>query len=182
MQTEKELVRLAQSGDNNAFEKLVRNNMRQVYATAFTIVKNHFDADDVAQTSFIKAYRALNKFKGNSTFKTWITRITINEAKDQKRRKKSKVHLEQIGHLRHLPDKKGDALSNYITQEKLNEASNVLNLLPLKQRLTVTMRIIDGLSFKEISQAMNISVSSAKTNFHYGIKKATEIIAKRVGR
>jgi RNA polymerase sigma-70 factor, ECF subfamily len=179
MQTEKELVGLAQAGDDYAFEKLVRNNMRQVYATAFAIVKNHFDADDVAQTSFIKAYQALNKFKGNSTFKTWITRITINEAKDQERRKMNNVHLKEINHL---PDKKGDALSNYITQEKLNEASNVLNLLPLKQRLTVTMRIVDGLSFKEISQSMNISISSAKTNFHYGIKKVADIIANRVDR
>ena len=97
MESEKELIQLATAGDDGAFEKLVRNNMRHVYATAFAVVKNHFDADDVAQVSFIKAYRALKKFRGDSTFKTWITRITINQAKDHLRRRNGTVNSVNIG-------------------------------------------------------------------------------------
>lgn len=176
MESEKELIRLAKEGNDGAFEELVRNNMRHVYATAFALVKNHFDADDVAQVSFIKAHRALNKFRENSTFRTWITRITINQARDHLRKKNGTVNSENIGRL---PDNSGDALSNYIIQEEHNEVSNALNLLPIKQRLAVTLRLIEGLSFKEIAQAMNVSTGSAKTNFHYGIKRVAEMIGKR---
>jgi RNA polymerase sigma-70 factor (ECF subfamily) len=175
MESEKELIRLAKAGDDGAFEELVRNNMRHVYATAFSIVKNHFDADDVAQVSFIKAHRALNKFRGNSTFKTWITRITINQAKDHLRGRNGTVNSEKIGLV---PDKRKDALSSYIVSEEHDEASRAVSLLPLKQRLAVTLRLVEGLSFKEIAQAMNISPGSAKTNFHYGIKRVVEIIGK----
>ncbi len=176
MESEKELIHLATAGDDGAFEKLVRNNMRHVYATAFALVKNHFDADDVAQVSFIKAYRALKKFRGDSTFKTWITRITINQAKDHLRKRNGTANSDNIGQL---PDNGTDALTNYIIREEGREASTALGLLPLKQRLAVTLRLIDGLSFKEISRTMNISVGSAKTNFHYGIKRVAEMVAKK---
>ncbi|MBN1572975.1 MAG: RNA polymerase sigma factor [Deltaproteobacteria bacterium] len=175
MESERELVRLAIAGDDGAFETLVRGNMRHVYATALAVVKDHFDADDVAQVSFIKAYRALSKFRGDSTFKTWITRITINQAKDHLRKKNGAVNSDNIGQL---PDGGRDALTDYIIWEEGREASSALNLLPLKQRLAVTLRLIEGLSFKEISRAMNISVGSAKTNFHYGIKRVAEMVAR----
>lgn len=168
MKDEKRIVELAQSGDNKAFEVLVRYFMRHVYATSLGILKNHHDADEAAQNTFIKAYSGLKKFKGKSSIKTWLTRIAINQSKDLLR--KRKAH-EPIKEIEHYPDTKGDSLSRFIKNEEKRQLERALDSLPEKQRLVVFLRLKGDFSFNEISQTLKISMSAAKTNFHYGIRR-----------
>ncbi len=168
MDKEKELIRRAQGGDNEAFEELVRQNMHQVYFTSLCIVKNHHDADDAAQNAFISAYRGLKGFKGKSSFKTWVTRIAINKARDQIRRKRPKEILtDMASHT----DPNGDSLSHFIKSDEKRRLGEAISNLPEKQRLVVLLRLKQSLNFSEISEVLKISVNSAKTNFCYGIKK-----------
>ena len=168
MESEKELIRRAQDGDDKAFEELVRQNMRQVYFTSLCIAKNHHDADDAAQNAFISAYRSLKDFKGKSSFRTWVTRIAINKAKDQIKRKRPK---EILADMASHTDPGGDSLSRFIKSDEKRLLTGAINKLPEKQRLVVILRLKQFLNFSEISEILKISVNSAKTNFHYGIKK-----------
>jgi RNA polymerase sigma-70 factor (ECF subfamily) len=168
MDNEKELVRRAKDGDDEAFEELVRQNMHQVYFASLCIVKNHHDADDAAQNAFISAYRGLKNFKGKSSFRTWVTRIAINKAKDQIRRK---GHREILTDMSSHTDPNGNSLSHFIRSDEKRLLTDAISNLPEKQRLVVLLRLKQSLNFSEISEILNISVNSAKVNFCHGIKK-----------
>ena len=88
MFSEGELVTRSQQGDLDAFEDLVARYERKVYTIAYRFMGNHEDASDLAQEAFLKAYQSINKFRGDSSFATWISRIVVNVCKDELRKNK----------------------------------------------------------------------------------------------
>src|SRR4051794_6855049 len=87
------LVKQAQAGDLGAFDSLVRRYQERVYATLYHMTSNHEDANDLTQEAFIKAYKAINSFKGDSSFFTWVYRIAINKTINHLKQRKNKVHM-----------------------------------------------------------------------------------------
>src|SRR3954470_8358806 len=87
------LARQAQSGDYSAFDHLVQRYQERVYATLYHMTSNHEDANDLTQEAFIKAYKAINSFKGDSSFFTWVYRIAINKKINHLKQRKNKVHM-----------------------------------------------------------------------------------------
>src|SRR5213596_244359 len=87
------LVKRAQGGDLEAYDELIRRYQERIYATIYHMTSNHEDANDLAQETFIKAYRALNSFKGDSSFFTWIYRIAVNKTINFLKGRKNKIHL-----------------------------------------------------------------------------------------
>ncbi|MBN2224662.1 MAG: RNA polymerase sigma factor [Deltaproteobacteria bacterium] len=175
MPADEELLRRARDNDTNAFEQLVRRYMRQVYATCFAVVNSHFDADDAAQQTFIAAYTKLSTFEGRSSFGTWLIRIAVNQSRTILRRRKSRAF---IGLVDDPPDPRPDILSELSARRDERNLKEAVLRLPEKQRLSVVLRLNQGLPFARISEILSISEGAARTNYHYGIQKIMRDISK----
>lgn len=167
--TDEQLVNRAQRGDKQAFDLLVRKYQHKVVKLVSRYV-NHADAADVAQDAFIKAYRALDGFKGNSAFYTWLYRISINTAKNflvaRSRRPASQdidvMDAEAYGYT--------DRFSEQDTPEALLEGEEIRNTviaairaLPPDLRTAIMLRELDGLSYEEIADSMECPVGTVRS-------------------
>jgi RNA polymerase sigma-70 factor (ECF subfamily) len=172
---ERALVRKAKAGNLRAYDELVRRYQERVYSTIYHMTANHEDANDLAQETFIKAYRALKSFKGDSSFFTWIYRIAVNKTINFLKQRKHR-YLLSLNDLdfnaEHDPDvialisektpRREIGLAEL--QEKLNVA---LQKLSEKHRLVVTLHDIQGLSHEEISRIMKCNEGTVRSRLFY---------------
>lgn len=169
------LVKRAQRGDLSAYDELVRRYQDRVYATIYHMTANHEDASDLAQEAFIKAYRAIRSFKGDSSFFTWVYRIAVNKTINflKQRKKRSQMSLNDLDfNAEHDPDLL--ALISEKTprrdlnlcelQEKLNEAMQKLSHV---HRLVVTLHDVQGLSHDEISKIIDCNTGTVRSRLFY---------------
>ena len=158
---DKELVRLSQQGDKESFGLLVKKYETKVYSLAFQFTRNAAVSEDLAQEIFIKAYFGLPKFKGESEFGTWIYRIGVNHIKDFLRKKPKELSLEIVPE-----DKSARADARAEEQDvRANEQRRAVVMarlqdLPLKYRVILTLRDIEGLSYDEIAKTLKISAGT----------------------
>ncbi|MEA3302813.1 MAG: RNA polymerase sigma factor RpoE [Pseudomonadota bacterium] len=165
-----DLVRRVQRGDKRAFDLLVLKYQQKVAGVVSRYLHNQADIQDVVQEAFIKAYRALPKFRGDSAFYTWLYRIAINTAKNHlvsrsRRPPGSDVDAEVAEQL-----DVGGRLQSRATPEDLLMMKEVesaiwdaINALPDELRTAITLREIDGMSYEEIAQAMDCPVGTVRS-------------------
>lgn len=181
---DQELVRRAQAGDQRAFELLVVKYQRRIARLLSRMIRDPSEIEDVSQEAFIKAYRALPSFRGESAFYTWLYRIAINTAKN---------HLSSLGRRPMLAteyeDEDGETLdavaqmpdfhtpetelSNRQIVSTVNEA---VDALPEDLREAITLREMDGLSYEDIALAMDCPIGTVRSR----IFRAREAIANRL--
>lgn len=178
------LVERVQSGDQAAYGMLVQKYQRKLLRLVQRLVRDPAEAEDVAQEAFIKAYRALPNFRGESAFYTWLYRIGINTAKNW-----------LVAHARRLPmvtdviDEEQDRLEDggllrndetpdrILMSKEIGETVNAAMLaLPADLRTAITLREIDGLSYEEIAQVMDCPIGTVRSR----IFRAREAIAERL--
>ena len=167
-----ELVAKSQDGDKKAFEQLVVRNQDLVFSLAFKLSGDRDLANDIAQESFIRAWRAIEKFRGDSAFSTWIYRITVNTAWTL--RKKAKKHsLANIEDTQEpiVIDEKKDPELIAINSDLSFVLKQALNKLPMEQRIIVELKNIEGRSHKEIAEYLGITVTAAKVRLHRAHQK-----------
>ncbi|MEY3971416.1 MAG: hypothetical protein RLZZ80_1114 [Pseudomonadota bacterium] len=180
------LVDRVKSGDQQAFNLLVRKYERKVVRLISRLVRDPSEVEDVAQEAFIKAYRALPQFRGDSAFYTWLYRIAVNTAKNylvaQGRRPiplsdtlsededGESFGREDVVSDNHTPE--AELLSRQIA-ETVNRA---IEALPQDLRTAVTLREIEGLSYEEIAEAMNCPIGTVRSR----IFRAREAIAEQL--
>lgn len=164
------LVERVQRGDKRAFDLLVRKYQHRVIAVITRYVRDPDEAMDVAQEAFIKAYRALDRFRGDSAFYTWIFRIAVNTAKNYivsrgRRPPDSDVEVEDAEHyeggawLHELANPE-----NELFKDELERAVyRALEKLPEDLRTAVTLREFDGLSYEEIAEVMDCPVGTVRS-------------------
>ena len=172
-----ELVRLSQLGDQTAFEQLVVRHQDLVFSLAFKVTGNKEMANDVAQEAFIRAWKAIDKFRGDSTFGTWIYRITVNSAWTL--RKKAKKHNTLNIDDTYEPviiDEKRDPELVAINSDLSSTLINALDKIPLEQRIIVELKNIEGRSHKEIADFLGISVTAAKVRLHRAHQRLRDIL------
>ncbi|RJS92056.1 RNA polymerase sigma factor RpoE [Salinisphaera sp. Q1T1-3] len=164
-----QLVARAQAGDDRAFELLVRKYQHKVIKLVARYVSPS-DAPDVAQEAFIKAYRALAGFKGNSAFYTWLYRISINTAKNylvaRSRRPASQdvdvVDAEAFGHTERFSEQ--DTPEALMESEEIRDAViKAIHELPEDLRTAIMLRELDGMSYEEIAQSMDCPVGTVRS-------------------
>lgn len=166
---DEQLVERAQNGDRRAFELLVRKYQYKIVQLVSRLVGDA-DAPDVAQETFIKAWRALNGFRGQSAFYTWLYRIGINTAKNYlvaRHRRPSNQDIdveeaEQFGHTEQMSDvdtPEALLLSDEIKQ-KVGEA---IAKLPPDLRQAITLRELEGLSYEEIAEVMDCPIGTVRS-------------------
>ena len=172
-----ELVKKSQLGDRSAFEQLVLRHQELVFSLAYKLTGNREMANDVAQEAFIRAWKAIEKFRGDSTFSTWIYRITVNTAWTL--RKKAKKHNTLNIDDTYEPiviDEKKDPEMVAINSDLSSVLSKALNNLPVEQRIIVELKNIEGRSHKEIADYLDISVTAAKVRLHRAHQKRRQIL------
>lgn len=171
-----DLVQAARAGDERAFGTLVERHHAGVYRLALSFVSDTDTAQDVAQDTFLKAFRALDGYRGDAPFRSWLFTIAANEAKAQLRRRvrRKETALDDAGPV--AGDEASPADAAVVTDEA-ERARRVLATLPEKQRLSVTLRIDEGLSFREIGALIGSSEGAARVNYFHGIRRLREMLS-----
>jgi RNA polymerase sigma factor RpoE len=172
---EMQLVKRARRGDLAAYDELVRRYQERIYATVYHMTANHEDANDLAQEAFIKAFHALESFKGGSSFYTWVYRIAVNKTINflKQRKHRPQMSLDDLDfNAEHDPDlvalisektpRREAGLKEL--QEKLNAA---LQRLSEPHRLVVTLHDVQGLSHEEIAKIMDCNVGTVRSRLFY---------------
>lgn len=167
---EAKLVRQAQRGDESAFEQLVLRHQKRVYNYCLRMTGNPEDAMDLSQESFLRAYRALGSFKGDSSFSTWLYRLTANCCvdflrKQKRRRTLSLTMVDGDGEETVLDlEDPGETPQRAAERSEMQQAIRMaLNRLSDDHRSILTLREINGLSYGEIAESLGISEGTVKS-------------------
>lgn len=175
-----QLVARSQAGETTAFNELVTRYRHRAYAMIYNMVRNEQDAWDLAQDGFVKAWKNIGRFRGQSAFYTWLYRILMNVTIDALRKKQIASGTEfddQIG-LRHIAAgaptapqaelEPAERISDKEIRERIDEA--IARLSP-EHRAAIVMREIDGLEYSEIAGQMNCSLGTVMSRLFYARKK-----------
>lgn len=169
-----------QKGDKRSFDLLVLKYQHKVLSLVRRYVKDHAEAEDVAQEAFVKAYRAIGNFRGDSAFYTWLYRIAVNTAKNfldaRKRRPASDVDIDEVGDF---------AFSEFLRVEETPESllatqdlhrvvEEALAALPEELRKALLLREFDGLSYEEIAETMDCPIGTVRSRI-FRAREAVDI-------
>lgn len=163
---DQQIVQLVQAGHKDAFGDLIRQYHKKVMGYCLSMLSNHRDAEEAAQDVFVKAYRSLDRFKGNSSFSTWLYRITTNHCLDvlRKRNRRKTVSLEA------LVEQEGDQIQRLFATEptapyRMEDrqlVDKILSTLSGDYRAILTLREVDGLEYQEIAGILGCSLDAVK--------------------
>lgn len=182
-QTDKQLVARVQRGDKRAFDLLVIKYQHKILALVSRFISDHAEAQDVTQEAFIKAYRALPGFRGESQFYTWLYRIAVNTAKNflVSRGRKTPTQDIELDDASYFVDEERlrdvDTPDALMQREQLREVVfSAIAELPEELRVAVTLRELDGLSYEEIAEVMDCPIGTVRSR----IFRAREAIDKKM--
>ena len=180
-----DLIRAAQASDHQAFETLVRRYSERAFRAAYRVVRDQQAAEEVLQEALIKAYRALPRFEARSSFYTWLYRITVNLALDRRRRGKRAPAVEwddaialEIDPRSTLPEPADPEVAS-LRMEVRELVAEGIQTLPDGQREVLLLREVDGLSYEEIADTMQISKGTVMSRLHYARKKMMAFLVAR---
>jgi RNA polymerase sigma-70 factor, ECF subfamily len=166
------LVAKSQQGDKAAFEKLVRLYSKYVYTNAFFILRDSHDAEDVSQEVFVKVFLSIKNFRGLSSFKTWLRKLTINTCIDKLRIKSKtinkKISLETLeeGYEVVFTDLNHNIERDFFSRETVKEVLSIIVNLDESYRVPLILRDLQDYSYREISILIKKPIGTVKTNIH----------------
>lgn len=168
------LVAACQKGHRGAFDVLVERHRRHVYQLCYRFVGNHEDASDLAQEVFIRAYRGLAGFRGQSAVGTWLYRIAVNLCLN---RVSAKPHAVERGQYRDcVDDTLETADAALLRRERAAEVRAAIARLPKKQRATLVLRVYHELPHEEIAGILGSSVGAVKANFFHALSNLRKLL------
>ena len=183
--TDEELVRRAKADDSRAFGELVSRYESKVYSLALRMVRNPEDAEDVLQDTFLRAYRGIKSFQGNSTFSTWIYRITANSALMRLRKRQLPTVSIEDSDERETPINIADwapgPVEQLLSQETQQAMSEAIDSLPPEFRQVFVLRDIEELSNSEVAEILEISIAAVKSRLHRARLKVRNRLAAHFG-
>ena len=182
---DRELAERAKQGDQEAFERLVLNNQNRVYTLALRLVNDREEAADLAQEAFVKAWQGLGSFQGESSFATWIYRLTTNACIDWLRKQKRREAVEPAVSL----DDEDSGWAEpagwdqdpqlQLERRELGQAlARALDRLPEWQRRVLTLRELSGLSYQEIGEALELDLGTVKSRISRARLTLRKILAE----
>jgi RNA polymerase sigma-70 factor, ECF subfamily len=181
---EKILVAKSKNGDKAAFEELVRKFSKYVYTTAYFMLRDAHEAEDVSQEVFVKVYLSIKGFRGLSSFKTWVRKLTVNTCIDRLRIyskiKDKKVSLEKITEEYEVVfDSFSQSLEEtYFNKETVKDILKIAVSLDESYRIPLILRDLQDYSYREISELTGKPIGTVKTNIHRARKMIKEKLKK----
>jgi RNA polymerase sigma-70 factor (ECF subfamily) len=179
---DRDAVRRVQAGDTEAFEPLVEKYKRKVFRLAYQVLRDQEEALDVAQEAFVKAFRALPAFKGDSAFYTWLFRITMNVALDRKRQRATRA--KSLG-TDDVPPEEWERTATSTDPDPEDVASGVerrerirkgLDSLSEHHRTIIILSDIEGLQYREIAEVLGIPMGTVMSRLHHARKRLREVL------
>jgi len=164
------LIQRCASGDDAAFAELVADHQRMVFQLALNLLGDRDEALDLSQEVFLRVFRTISRFRGQSTLKTWIYRIAVNQARNRhrfwrRRRRADQVsldlHVATHGEFVSAADSRPDRV--FARKELENRLEHAMDALPFDQRTAIVLREVDGLSYDEIAYSLGVAVGTVKS-------------------
>jgi len=171
---EREVVEACRRGEREAFDRLVERYQRDVYRLCYRFVNNHDDANDLAQEVFLKAWRAIGHFRGQSALSTWLYRIAVNACLNFRARRRPEVRELPES----LPDPSEGALDRLEGEERARRIRTAVGRLPEKQRATLILKIYHELTHEEVAQVLGSTVGTVKANLFHALAKLRRLVAE----
>lgn len=170
--TDEELVEACQAGESSAFDLLVARWEDKIRGAAYRFLGSEDEARDVAQETFLKAYRALSGFKQEARFSSWLYQIAVNLARDRLRRRKGRAHvsleaLEAAGAV--VAAREPEGLELVLQLDLRRAVRRAIGALSEEQREVVILKEYQGLTFLEIAQTLGLPISTVKTRLYRGL-------------
>ncbi|MBM3779620.1 MAG: sigma-70 family RNA polymerase sigma factor [Acidimicrobiia bacterium] len=174
MRTDEELVALSMGGDADSFNQLILRWERPIYALAYRTLGREEDARDVCQETFLRAYRALPRFRGQAKFSSWLYRIALNLCRDWVRRQRRvrEVQAPEGMELADLAADRGpvESIETLVARRELSEVvAEAMSGLPDEQRTAILLKEYHGMTFQEIADLQQCPLSTVKTRLYQGL-------------
>ena len=183
--TDEELVARSRTGDMDSFNQLILRWERPIYALAYRVIGQEEDARDVAQETFLRAFRALPGFKGQAKFSSWIYRIALNLCRDWIRRKRRTPvsPLPDDVDISELAAEQGpsESVEDLVARRELSAVvEEAMTLLPEEQRTAVILKEYHGMTFQEIADLQGCPLSTVKTRLYQGLSVLRKHLKDRI--
>jgi RNA polymerase sigma-70 factor (ECF subfamily) len=183
---DRELVRLAQHDDKEAFEELVRRHQHRVFAVAGGILRRREDVEDIAQQVFVKAYFSLKRFDQRAAFSTWLYKITVNECWDLLRKKKvrpllyesdlSEEQAQQFSASEKLESGAQDVSDKLAAQQQVE---HLLEGLDERDRMMLILKEVEGFAIEEIAEILDLNANTVKVRLFRARRRIVNEVRKR---
>ncbi|MFP4662629.1 MAG: RNA polymerase sigma factor [Halanaerobiales bacterium] len=168
--TDGELIKQFNNGNKDVFEELIQRYQDKVYNTTFRMLGNHEDAMDMAQETFIRVYRSLDNFKGNSSFSTWLFNITGNICRDELRKRQRSLKTYSLSSDKNInadipedTEQKNNPEKASLSRELSITIQQKVDQLPGEQKIVFVLREFENLSYQEIADVLDISLGTVKS-------------------
>ena len=175
---DRETVAACQRGDREAFDRLVERHQREVYRLCYRYVGHHEDANDLAQEAFLRAWRSIGRFRGESAFSTWLYRIAVNACLNHRALKR--VPTQDLPET--LPDPSRGAQSRAEAEDEARRVRGAIARLPEKQRATLILKLYHDLSHEEVASVLGSSVGTVKSNLFHALGNVKRLLGGESGR
>ena len=170
---ERAALEACRRGEREAFDLLVERHQRDVYRLCYRYLGNHEDANDMAQEAFLKAYRGLGSFRGDSAFSTWLYRIAVNACLNFRAARKPAEELPET-----LPDRRAPASERLLEEEKHKRVRAAVSRLPEKQRATLILKVYHDLTHEEVAKILGSTVGTVKANLFHALGNLRKLVAE----
>jgi RNA polymerase sigma-70 factor, ECF subfamily len=184
--SELDLVKRCQDGDSEAFDELVTRYRTRVFGMIYNMVHSEQDAWDLAQDSFVKAWKSIKRFRGQSSFYTWIYRIVMNVTIDWLRKKQIKagdaefddsIQLKEVDPASKTSPKADALPSEKMEQQEIrSEIDKAIAQLSPEHRAVILMKEIDGMQYHEIAESLGCSIGTVMSRLFYARKKLQNLL------
>jgi RNA polymerase sigma-70 factor (ECF subfamily) len=174
---DREAIEQSQRGERDAFDRLVERYQRDVYRLCYRYLNNHEDASDVAQEAFLRAYRAIRSFRGDSSFATWLYRIAVNACLNfRAARRPTTTEVPEVA------DPRAGAQEHLEHDEQSRRVREAVSRLPEKQRATVILKVYHELTHEEVARVLGSSVGTVKASLFHALGNLRKMLSTPVGK
>jgi RNA polymerase sigma-70 factor (ECF subfamily) len=171
---EREAIEACRRGEREAFDILVERYQRDVYRLCYRFVNNHEDANDLAQEVFLKAWRAIGRFRGDSTLRTWLYRIAVNACLNFRAARRPPAQELPEG----LPDPAPGAAARVERDDEARRVRAAVSRLPERQRATLILKVYHELTHEEVARVLGSTVGTVKANLFHALGNLRRLVVE----
>lgn len=179
MQEENQWIQEVLAGDKQAYAQIINKYKNPLYGTILRMTRNPHDAQDLVQEAFIKVYQQLEKYNGTGSFSSWLYRVAINHCMDEFRKKRYQMKQSEIDEETVVDQNYPEVV--FLKKERSRQLERLIATLPEDERLIILLRYINELSYDEISEMVDIPLSTVRNKLHRAKKKMRHTVKREGG-